>query len=41
MWKRISELFAALPAQRAVARKMIELGLRIDDEAGYSAARWR
>jgi len=32
MWGRISEIFAALPAQRQVARKMIELGLRIDDE---------
>lgn len=32
MWNRISEIFASLPAQRSVARKMIELGLRIDDE---------
>ena len=32
MWARISEIFSALPAQRQVARKMIELGLRIDDE---------
>ena len=29
MWSRISELFSGLPAQRQVARKMIELGLCI------------
>ncbi len=29
MWKRICEKFAELPAQTQVARKMIELGLRI------------
>ncbi|MEM2137765.1 MAG: hypothetical protein QW568_01635 [Candidatus Anstonellaceae archaeon] len=29
MWKRIEELFEGLPAQKQVARKMIELGLRI------------
>ena len=32
MWKRISGLFEGLPAQKQVARKMIELGLRIDEE---------
>ena len=32
MWSRISELFTAYPAQRAVARKMIELGLSIGKE---------
>lgn len=31
MWSRISELFLHLPAQRQVARKIIELGLRIDE----------
>jgi predicted regulator of amino acid metabolism with ACT domain len=31
MWSRISEIFSSLPAQRAVARKMIELGLRVDE----------
>jgi predicted regulator of amino acid metabolism with ACT domain len=29
MWTRIEELFEGLPAQKQVARKMIELGLRI------------
>jgi predicted regulator of amino acid metabolism with ACT domain len=29
MWKHISELFSGLPAQRSVARKIIELGLSI------------
>ncbi len=29
MWKRIERLFEGLPAQKQVARKMIELGLRI------------
>jgi hypothetical protein len=32
MWNRIAELFSDLPAQRQVARKMIELGLRIGEE---------
>ena len=32
MWKRISELFSHLPAQRQVARKLIELGLSINSE---------
>lgn len=29
MWKRIEHLFAGFPAQKAVARKLVELGLRI------------
>lgn len=32
MWKSIERLFADLPAQRQVARKLIELGLRVSDE---------
>lgn len=32
MWKEVSNAFTGLPAQRSVVRKMIELGLRIDDE---------
>ncbi|MFH1094754.1 MAG: amino acid-binding protein [Candidatus Micrarchaeota archaeon] len=32
MWSRISELFIGFPAQRQVARKLIELGLRVSDE---------
>ena len=30
MWKRIEEMFAGLPAQKQVARKMVELGLSIN-----------
>ncbi len=32
MWSRIAELFSGLPAQRQVARKMIELGLCISPD---------
>ncbi|MFH0971906.1 MAG: amino acid-binding protein [Candidatus Micrarchaeota archaeon] len=32
MWKKVSEAFGVLPAQKAVVRKMIELGLRIDED---------
>ncbi len=33
MWKKVTAAFGVLPAQKEVVRKMIELGLRID-EAG-------
>ncbi|MFH1443278.1 MAG: amino acid-binding protein [Candidatus Micrarchaeota archaeon] len=32
MWKKISESFGGLPGQKAVVRKMIELGLRIGED---------
>ena len=32
MWLRIADVFRSFPAQRQVARKMIELGLRVSPE---------
>ncbi|MBU1197082.1 amino acid-binding protein [Candidatus Micrarchaeota archaeon] len=32
MWNRVSGLFGGLPAQKSVARKLVELGLRIRED---------
>ncbi len=36
MWKKVGNAFVGLPAQRAVVKKMIELGLRIDENGKIS-----